>query len=196
MRKVLAYLVGTWKVKVIAVTSDASGESRKARTLLVKEMLQLVAPDCYAHQVSSRLPCFADWNDQLNLQINLIVGDFLKAQDPSFGAFQEMAADLITWLRSKTYLLAKLRECQIGLGMAALAIIRAVITWWTAHYLAYSQLHEVRPALQALISRDEARDPRTSPESDIITGDARAKAKAQKMVEIIKNGDFWATLER
>ena len=42
-----------WLVTVIALTSDASGESRKARNLLIKAFPALVAPDCYAHQVLS-----------------------------------------------------------------------------------------------------------------------------------------------
>jgi hypothetical protein len=40
-----------WKIKVNAVTSDASGESRKARRLLGAQHRNLVTPDCYAHQV-------------------------------------------------------------------------------------------------------------------------------------------------
>jgi hypothetical protein len=41
----------TWGVKVVAVCTDASGESRKARKLLKAKFPHLVTPDCYAHQV-------------------------------------------------------------------------------------------------------------------------------------------------
>jgi hypothetical protein len=45
------HLEMSWGVIVVAVTSDASGDSRKARKMVVKQMPYLVAPDCYAHQV-------------------------------------------------------------------------------------------------------------------------------------------------
>ena len=41
-----------WGLEIVAITSDASGESRAARKRLVQEFPWLVAPDCYAHQVS------------------------------------------------------------------------------------------------------------------------------------------------
>ena len=41
-----------WGVTVVAVTSDASGESSKARRLTVKSHRELVVPDCYGHQVT------------------------------------------------------------------------------------------------------------------------------------------------
>ena len=44
--------VGTaWGCHVVAVCSDASGESKKARRLLRDKLPYLVTPDCYAHQV-------------------------------------------------------------------------------------------------------------------------------------------------
>ncbi|TBU60357.1 hypothetical protein BD310DRAFT_779045, partial [Dichomitus squalens] len=50
LREVLQLLREEWRVIVIAVTSDCSGESRKARVEIVKELPHLIAPDCYAHQ--------------------------------------------------------------------------------------------------------------------------------------------------
>jgi len=41
-----------WGLEIVAMTSDASGESRAAQKRLVQEFPWLVAPDCYAHQVS------------------------------------------------------------------------------------------------------------------------------------------------
>jgi len=40
-----------WGSNVVAVCSDASGESRKARRLLREKHPHLVTLDCYAHQV-------------------------------------------------------------------------------------------------------------------------------------------------
>ncbi len=53
MLEVIRILEHDWKVKVIAFTTDASGEARKARRLLRKKMPRLVTPDCWAHQVSN-----------------------------------------------------------------------------------------------------------------------------------------------
>ena len=55
LREVLQTVQKEWHVIVIAVTSDCSGESRKARVEIVKEIPHLVAPDCYAHQASLSL---------------------------------------------------------------------------------------------------------------------------------------------
>jgi hypothetical protein len=51
VRDVKAIVEKEWKVKVIALTTDCSGESKKMRRLAVIEDPVLVAPDCYGHQV-------------------------------------------------------------------------------------------------------------------------------------------------
>ncbi|KAI0693131.1 ribonuclease H-like domain-containing protein [Cerioporus squamosus] len=51
MRQVIELVEKDWGARVIAMTSDCSGESRLARELLVRERPNLVGPDCYAHQV-------------------------------------------------------------------------------------------------------------------------------------------------
>ncbi|XP_006455824.1 hypothetical protein AGABI2DRAFT_76970, partial [Agaricus bisporus var. bisporus H97] len=40
-----------WGVQVIAICSDSSGESLKARKLALKDSPELMVPSCYAHQV-------------------------------------------------------------------------------------------------------------------------------------------------
>lgn len=51
VKEVIQEVEKDWGVEIVAVTSDASGESRAARKRLVQEFPWLVAPDCYAHQV-------------------------------------------------------------------------------------------------------------------------------------------------
>jgi hypothetical protein len=51
MEEVIVYTQVEWKAFPIAFTTDASGESRKARRLLGLKYPQMVVPDCYAHQV-------------------------------------------------------------------------------------------------------------------------------------------------
>jgi hypothetical protein len=125
-------------------------------------------------------------------QVNLIVGDYFKV-DKGFLRWSKQATELITWLRSKTYVLALIREVQLQNGITAAAVICAVLTRWTAHYLAYSRLIQLSPTLKLLVQQDEMR---ATPNSRLITGDKKAKEKARRMVKLIKNEVFWKALVR
>ena len=48
-----------WGVKVVAMCTDASGESRRARKLLKAKFPSPVTPDCYAHQVNPLIKQFS-----------------------------------------------------------------------------------------------------------------------------------------
>jgi hypothetical protein len=87
-----------------------------------------------------------------------------------------LAAELITWLRSKTLIL----------GHLPLAVIRAIPTRWTAHYTAYRRLFLL--SLKSLAFGDDDK------EKVMVTGDAKAKAKARSMLTIIHNALFWHNL--
>ncbi|KAJ7459619.1 hypothetical protein B0H11DRAFT_1614038, partial [Mycena galericulata] len=50
LEAVFKTLSDEWKVFVVAVTTDASGESRKARILFGRRHPSVVVLDCYAHQ--------------------------------------------------------------------------------------------------------------------------------------------------
>ena len=51
VRDVKAIIEKEWKVKVIALTTDCSGESKKMRRVAVIENPTLVGPDSFGHQV-------------------------------------------------------------------------------------------------------------------------------------------------
>lgn len=104
-----------------------------------------------------------------------------------------MASELIAWLRSKTLVLALIREVQIAIpgNTAIKAIIRAVLTRWTMHYQSYRRLGELHAILLVVINTD---DNRPIQERRLITGDTRAKAKATAMVGLIKEPGFWHAL--
>ena len=146
--EVKALLEADWQVEVIALTSDASGESRKGRMDLVKAVPSLVGPDCYSHQVCANYPTRQSYaNHNILLQINLIVGNYFGCGDPLILIFSAKATGLITWLRSKTQVLGLIRDIQVALNNAnpgssrqVLSVIRAVLTRWTAHYLSYQHL--------------------------------------------------------
>ena len=104
-----------------------------------------------------------------------------------------MASDLISWLRSKTLVLALLREVQMALPRTdkIKAIIRAVLTRWTMHYQAYRRLGDLQDVV-VMVVKDDQNKP--SNERFIMTGDARARAKAKTMVELVGNSEFWNAL--
>ncbi|EPQ51031.1 hypothetical protein GLOTRDRAFT_49718 [Gloeophyllum trabeum ATCC 11539] len=93
-------------------------------------------------------------------QINLVVGDYFKSSEWFF-TYADMANE-------------------------ALTIIRAVLTRWTAHYLAYRRLLEVKTSLELLAEHPQL----------YASGDAVSRAKTEKMIPIIKNSLFWHHLAR
>ncbi|KAG1722171.1 uncharacterized protein EDB91DRAFT_1240243 [Suillus paluster] len=155
-----------WKATIVAITSDASGESWAAIKQLVDEFPWFVAPDCFAHQV------------------NLVVGDYYKVPSTSlFLQYMKKATDLITWLRSKTMVLSMLRDIQKALNAAnpsqmqqVLSIIHAVLTCWTAHYLAFRCLLDLRTTLDILAKQERDH-----------SSDATSRCKAQEMLELIED---------
>lgn len=72
--------------------SDNGGESKAVRRLIRNERTNLVVLPCYAHQV------------------NLVVGDYFKKCSPHLSDTSALTDKLITWLRSKTFVLGKLRK--------------------------------------------------------------------------------------
>lgn len=67
-----------------------------------------------------------------------------------------------------------------------LAVLRAVLTHWMSHYLAYHCLFELCPALELLVTKHKA---------DLISGgDACSCRKTQTAIATIKNTTFWHAL--
>lgn len=126
-------------------------------------------------------------------QINLVVGDYFKSET-SVLEFTDHATELITWLRSKTQILGLLREVQARMGENAVkSVIRAVLTRWTAHYLSYSRLLDLRSVLIMVVEMDSRRQEK---DRCVVAGDAKSKKKAKEMVALIQNDTFWRALLR
>jgi hypothetical protein len=91
--------------------------------------------------------------------------------------------------------LALIRDAQTKHGRPPLSVIRAVLTRWTAHYLAFKRLLELRKTLAYLVTEDDLKSPS---QSQLITGDKKAKIKARAMVALIRDdGDvFWKAIAR
>lgn len=114
--RIKALLEKEWNFTIVAFTTDASDKSRKARSLFVKKYPQIVGPDCSAHQVFVYFLIL--FLSLIFYKNNLIVGDYFKAGDPLLLGWSTQASELISWLRSKTYILAHLREIQTATGSA------------------------------------------------------------------------------
>ncbi|KAJ3002962.1 hypothetical protein NUW54_g5562 [Trametes sanguinea] len=164
-----------WNVEVVGFTSDASGESRAARLELLSKYTYLIVLDCYAHQ------------------INLIVGDYFDSKSTLLDV-TDQAEELITWLRRRTFILARIRDVQQSHGKTALAVIRPVLTRWTSHYLAFRRLLELQSTLSYIIADDNARGGTSTFMVGLNT--SAAKNKARQMIALMQNGAFWHSLNR
>lgn len=117
----------------------------------------------------------------------MVVGDIFSS-DSDLLEYSDLAAELITWLRSKTFVLGKLPY----------AVLRAVLTRWTAHYNAYRRLLDLvdlHIPLKLLADHD-AKYPGSHNERQriLITGNKKAQEKAEAMVKIIRHPVFWHKL--
>ncbi|KAF8498475.1 ribonuclease H-like domain-containing protein [Russula emetica] len=150
VRDVKAMVEKDWKVKVIALTTDCSGESKKTRRVAVEQDPTLVGPDCYGHQ------------------INLVVGNYLACE--------------------KLFV-----SISPSLNKAAVSVLRIILTRWTAHFLAYRRLLDLRQSLEIIATQEEncADDQKL-----IIKGRREAKEQARKMLKLIQNPDFWHSIAR
>ena len=94
VKDVIRNVQGEWGLEVVAMTSDASGESRAAQKWLVQEFPWLAAPDCYAHQVSGLF--HAHFFPIKLPQINLVVGDYFKVSEAKvFVSCTKQATELL-----------------------------------------------------------------------------------------------------
>jgi len=121
-----------------------------------------------------------------------VVGNYL-ACETIFITISRDASELITWLRSKTFVLALIRETQTSLRKTAFAVLRIVITRWTAHFLAYRRLLELHQSLEIIVTQEENRPDN---EKLIIKGRREAKEHSRKMMKLIQNSVFWHALAR
>jgi len=78
-----------------------------------------------------------------------------------------------------------------GAPIAILTLICAVITRWTAHFLAFKRLLDLKWVLDHLIRNDELLPPK---DRRLTAGDSKARKKAKQMIALIKNSEFWHSI--
>jgi hypothetical protein len=71
-----------------------------------------------------------------------------------------------------------------------LTVIRAVLTRWTSHYLAFRRLLDLKFALDFLVRQEKD----LGQDSKIVTGDAAARRKAAEMLKLIEDPVMWSIL--
>ena len=86
--------------------------------------------------------------------MNLVVGDYFRDQKDLI-PWTKQATELIDWLYGKSLVLAMLQKVHKEAGLPALSVLKAVLTRWTAHYMAYQCLLELHTALVGVIATDE-----------------------------------------
>src|ERR1700733_15299566 len=86
----------------------------------------------------------------------LIVGDYLR-YNKLLIKYAQQAADVIKWFNSHTRPLEWLCEEQHTKSKHVLALLVAVVTSWTTHYLSMHRLLQLGRALQALVDWDPER---------------------------------------
>ncbi|EIW73939.1 hypothetical protein CONPUDRAFT_78412 [Coniophora puteana RWD-64-598 SS2] len=175
LEEVIKNVNESWVSQVIAVVTDASGESRKARQLLGIKFPSMIVLDCYAHQ------------------INLIVGNYFKSRSDLF-VYTNLANKLISWLRGKIIFLALIKEFQKNTGESATAVIWAVLTRWTAHFMAYKRLLDLKFCLMQLSGAELA----CKDKKLIMTGDKKSREKAESMLWLIQDhpNTFWPAIQK
>ena len=100
------------------------------------------------------------------------------------------AAEIVKWFSSHSRVAGILSQEQLKLGEKMLALIRAVITRWTSHYLSATRLLVVSRALRtAVITRSE--------ELELAAGSrSENKKKAREIFDIINDSQFWKNLTK
>ncbi|KAI0087465.1 hypothetical protein BDY19DRAFT_893021, partial [Irpex rosettiformis] len=164
----IRYAEHHFHVHITSFVSDSGGESKKARRLLALERPDLIVLPCYAHQMY------------------LIIGNYFKC-NADILIYTSHAEQVIGWLRSKTYILACLRNLQelANPGVPPKSVMRAVLTRWTSHFLAYQRLVYLCPYIMTMIQQNSG-----SSESQIITESSSAKAKATEMILYLNDDSF------
>lgn len=154
----------------------------------------MITVDCWSHQVR-----FQNYNGSqqtranpmftIHGQINLIVGDYLKAC-PHVVTLLDRALEVIKWLNNHSRTLGLLRHEQVTRYTKALILILPVLTRWTSHYLSISRLLDIEGAIRVLVagSRDVL---------VLVAGkQAEMIRKAEEVLNYVATPSFWNDLRR
>lgn len=96
-------------------------------------------------------------------------------------------------MRSKSLVLGLIRDTAKKYNHKFFSIIRPVPTRWTAYYLAYNRLLDLKTTLELVVTEDAMH---TDDQKLLIpiSGDSKAHKKAREMVGLLKEDLFWEAL--
>ncbi|EJD36610.1 hypothetical protein AURDEDRAFT_21737, partial [Auricularia subglabra TFB-10046 SS5] len=165
----IKYATEVLKLTVVGWCTDASGESRKMRRLLVAKFKWMIVADCWAHQ------------------INLVVGDMTRARN--FKGVLQDALDVVKWFNSHSRALGMLKWVTAQKLGKELSLILPVLTRWTSHYLSVRRLLALELPFRQLLLDSRA-------ELERCAGAKRdAIDKALEILSIVEDVQFWVTLK-
>ncbi|KAH7917096.1 hypothetical protein BV22DRAFT_1026972, partial [Leucogyrophana mollusca] len=117
--------------------------------------------------------------------INLVVGDYFKMKGRKFVETASNAAEITKWFNNHSIAYGIFNREQELTYSKALTLILPVITRWTAHYLSFSRLLEVKTPLACCVMKHR---------NELITsaGPKReSKDKARKVLDTVEDPDTW-----
>ena len=117
------------------------------------------------------------------------MGDYLNLKLAFLEAAQE-AVEVIKWFNNHSRALGMLRQDQVKRSGHALALIMAIITRWTTHYLSISRLLKLSKHLRSLVDFEYEKLMEAAGDRD------GAPERAEKVFNIIKDTHFWENLTR
>ncbi|OBZ67907.1 hypothetical protein A0H81_12375 [Grifola frondosa] len=163
------YCIEVLGVTLVGWCTDASGESRKMRRLLVEQYPSIVGVDCWSHQ------------------INLVVGDYFKTKI-NFVKVMDDALEIVKWFNNHSRALGLLRKEQTLRFGIALMLILPVLTRWTSHYLAATRLLDIQEAIRVLVAGSRQLL------IECVGEKADAVRKANEILNLIALPSFWDDL--
>ncbi|KAL6307742.1 ribonuclease H-like domain-containing protein [Sparassis latifolia] len=169
----ISYMSDKFGVKTIGWCTDDGPDGKKMRRLLSGLMAWIICLVCWSHQ------------------IQLIVGEYLTI--PEILEVITQALEIIKWFNNHGValdLFDKEQELTYTDRPRTLALILPCITRWTAHFLAVSRLLDVSLAMKMCCARN-------ADKLLICAGKtADVKAKAQSILDAVKDEELWKKLVR
>ncbi|KAL6298032.1 ribonuclease H-like domain-containing protein [Sparassis latifolia] len=167
----ISYMSNKFGVKTIGWCTDDGPNGKKMHQLLSVLMAWITCLVCWSHQ------------------INLVVGEYLTI--PEILEVITQALEIVKWFNSHGValdLLDKEQELTYINRTQTLALILPRITHWTAHFLAISRLLDVSVAMKLCCTWN-------ADKLLICAGrTADVKAKAQSILDVVKDEGFWKKL--
>jgi hypothetical protein len=150
--------------------ADEGPDTKKGKRLMGERFLWMIILVCWAHQM------------------NLIVGDLLGVKHELIEVIR-IALDIITWFNGHAAPLSWLRDEQEVTYSKSWIIFLPVITRWLAHYHTCARLLKIEGAMHACWARK-------ADEIVLKAGNVEKQERAQVMLKLIGDADFWRKLRR